>query len=327
MFRKKYQQEQFVEIFLILICLALCCLLYRVGSHGMVVLNLFYLPVILTAFFLGRYSAGVLALLCALCAAMVTTFDLRNLVGDSSPLTIGLTLLIWSAVLGLTSILVGTLSDERMEKIKELHDAYVGVVEVLARYLNSADPKLNDRATRISKLSQQVAARMRLSDKEIDDIRVAALLQDFENIEVTTRAIRKAVDDLRHRKRRNTLEHTFKGSDLVQSLGSVLAGALPLLVDHNDCLNLDAADVSIPMPAEAAIGARIIHTVRSYVTLISQDPRITDPRDAMDALKNGMDGDHHPAVLHALKQVLFSASRMASPNDCAEPVTAGDDRC
>ena len=44
-----------------------------------------------------------------------------------------LTLAIWSGVLGLASILTGTLSDERTAKITELHDAYVGVVEVLSR--------------------------------------------------------------------------------------------------------------------------------------------------------------------------------------------------
>ena len=202
----------------------------------MVVLHLFYLPVVLAAFFLGRYRAGVLALLCAIGAAVVVTLDVTTLVAYNSPLVMWLALAIWSAVLGLAAILAGTLSDERTAKIAELHDAYVGVVEVLSRYLNSANPKANDQATGVALLSQKVAARMGLPDKEADNIRVAALLQDINHIDVTAKVIRKAMGDLKHNARANSAEHTFHGSDLVCSLGAVLTGAWPLLLDHGDCL-------------------------------------------------------------------------------------------
>ena len=109
---------------------------------------------------------------------------------------IGLALTIWAAVLALTAILVGTLSDERSEKIVELHGAYVGVVEVLSRYLNDADPKLNERSALGSELAQEVAARMKLSGREIDDIRVATLLQDMESFEVTAKVIQKAIGSI-----------------------------------------------------------------------------------------------------------------------------------
>ncbi len=175
MSRKNSEQQRSLEIILVLICLALCGLLYRVGPHRTVVLNMFYLPVVLAAFYLGRYRAGILALLCVICAAVITALDLNALAVSTTPLAFGLALTIWGAVMGINSLLVGTLSDERMDKIKELHDAYVGVVEVLARYLNSADPKVCDRTATMAHLSQEVAAQMRLSDKEIDDVRVTTL--------------------------------------------------------------------------------------------------------------------------------------------------------
>jgi response regulator RpfG family c-di-GMP phosphodiesterase len=111
--------------------------------------------------------------------------------------------------MGLNALFVGTLSDERGRKINELHDAYLGVVEVLSRYLKSADPDMNDKAKRVSILSQQVARRMRLSEREVDDIRVAALLQDIDNIEITARVIHAAVDDVQNSRKRHT--NTFQG--------------------------------------------------------------------------------------------------------------------
>ena len=64
------------------------------------------------------------------------------------------------------------------------------------------------------------------------DIGVAALLQDMENIQVTARVIHRAVGDLQ--KGGPVEETTFHGGDLVQSLGSVLCSALPLLKSTND---------------------------------------------------------------------------------------------
>ena len=78
MSHKKCDKERCLEIILILICLALCCLLHSVGTCRMIVLNLFFLPVVLAAFFLGRYRAGVLALLCVMCVAVVMSLDLEH---------------------------------------------------------------------------------------------------------------------------------------------------------------------------------------------------------------------------------------------------------
>ncbi len=323
MSRKKSEQQTSLEIILVLVCLALCGLLFRVGPNRIVVLNLFYLPVVLAAFYLGRYRAGILALLCVICAAVIIALDLNTLAAFASPLVMGLALTIWGAVMGINSLLVGTLSDERADKIKELHDAYVGVVEVLARYLNISDPKVDDHTVKVAQVSQEVAAQMRLSDKEIDDVRVAALLQDIENIEVTAKVIRKAVGDLGQPRRKKQLEHTFRGSELVQSLGSVLTGALPLLGNHGEYSSLDVADANDHAAAEHGFGAQIIRTVRAYVTVLYRDPAM-NPREALHALENGLEGDHHPAVIHAIKQVVLRSRDAASSYEQAEPVLAGN---
>jgi len=308
---KTLHQRLFLEAILILICFSLCCLLYQVGTYRLVVLNLFFLPVVLSAFFLGRYSAGILALLCVVCASVVTvatTLHSHSYVTYTPPLVIDLILTIWGAVLGITSILVGTLSDASTRRIDELHDAYLGVMEVLTQYLNSGDPKLRNRATKLSELSRHVAARMKLSDAEIDNIRVAALLQDIENIEVTARVIRKAVGALSYESQKKQLEHTFSGSDLIRSLGSVLTGALPLLVDYGDCLQTSETKDGIPVPVEPALGTKIISTVRRYLTLVSQEPCLAKPRQAINALKNDLNCDYHPAIIHALKQVVLHSA-------------------
>ncbi|MGE0758505.1 MAG: hypothetical protein AB7O38_15870, partial [Pirellulaceae bacterium] len=90
MLNKKMRREVKLEISLFCVCAALTVLLYCVEGFKMVVLNLFYLPVVLAAFYLGRYRAGVLALVCVLIASVAAVQDLEAYAAATSPLIIGL---------------------------------------------------------------------------------------------------------------------------------------------------------------------------------------------------------------------------------------------
>ncbi|MEO1998156.1 MAG: hypothetical protein ABGZ17_23175 [Planctomycetaceae bacterium] len=294
--------ETIFEVFLIVVSIGLSCLMYKIDGYKMVVLNLFFLPTVLSAFFLGRYRAGVLALFCLLAVSVVTAIDLRGFAAYNSPIVIGLAVTVWGAVLGLTTLLVGTLSDERTEKIHELHEAYIGVVEVMSCYLHSADPKMRERGQRISELSQQVAMRMRLSSSEVDDIRVAALLLDMENVELTARVISKAMGDLEFRSR-DGQQNTFYGTDVIDSLGVILTGALPLLGKEGPN---DIAGIGERIDHGSSYGRMILHTVSAVDDLMYGSSRESsvEPLDALRDLREHDVDSHHPNVLRAVGQVL-----------------------
>src|SRR5262249_19103521 len=144
------KQERTLEIALLIVVTGLAALLFRSlllqsQAQSMVVLNLFYLPVGVAAFFLGRYRAGVLAFFCVITVAMILLVRMDFASSGISPLQTALNVTFWAAVLGLDALLVGTMSDERMVYLRDLHDAHVGVVEVLSRYLTGADARIRDR--------------------------------------------------------------------------------------------------------------------------------------------------------------------------------------
>ncbi len=291
------RNERTLEIMLVIVTLGLAAVLYHTDTMKIVTLNLFYLPVVLAGFFLGRYRAGVLALFSVVLATVVVAQDLSGFANTHSPVMVGLGITLWGAILGLTSILVGTLCDERTAKATEAHEAHVGVVEVLARYLQAANPHLESRAKRVANLCERVGRRLKLSSKEIDDIRVAALLMDIENIEITARVIKKAVGQLEDQ---DEGARTFHGSELVQSLSPVLSGAFPLLLNQTHPIGGDGNASDIPF------GARIIRAVRAYIEL-ADDPwetGDTTPRDLVDQLRQETEVEYHPAVLDALEQVV-----------------------
>jgi hypothetical protein len=289
-----------LEIMLLIVVVGLSCLFYQVQGYKLVVLNLFYLPVVLCAFFLGTYRAGILAVFSVTSASIVTVTNLAGFASFFTPLTIGLMVTIWGAVLGLVAILVGTLSDERKAKTAELHEAYVGVVEILSRYLQSANARLKARSIRVAELSQKVAIAMKLPVKLVDDVRIAALLYDIGNVEVTTRVFRKAVGTLETDPTKLD-QHTFRGIDLIHSLGSVLSGASPLLVHQHDVAHDPKSQGDIPL------GTRIIWVVRAYDELTSelQPPgrRTLDSARALDELRRDQDCAYDREVIDALERV------------------------
>ncbi|MFQ5416903.1 MAG: HD-GYP domain-containing protein, partial [Myxococcota bacterium] len=209
---------------------------------------------------------------------------------------------VWAAVLGLTALLVGTLCDERASKVEELKIAYIGVVEVLSKYLQGANPRMKARSERVAELSQAVAAEMRLPQREIEDIRVGALLRDIGNMEITTKLISKAMDTLEENLGKAE-KHTFLGTDLVHSLGSVLRGAVPLLVTQDEVVDDGLAAADGLWGLGTPLGARVIRAAQAYEDLVSpsaggpkaipreaiaqlqRDPVIRKDRDVLGALE------------------------------------------
>lgn len=298
------KDRRMLELMLIVVTIGMTYMTYRMGMYKMVVLNLFFLPIVLSGYYLGRMSAGVLALFCALAVTLVTSFDPSGFAAYKSPVMIGLALTVWASILGLTAILVGTLCDERSARVHELHEAYVGIVEVLFKYLQSANPHIKAQSIRIAELCQQVAEEMKLSLAQIDDIRVGALLFDLGNVEITTKLINKAINTLESTP--DTIEkNTFLGVDLIQALGSVLHGAVPLLINQGDVVqDVYAMDQEIERP-EMPLGANIIRAVRKYDALVYDgNNNINKPTmDVINEMKNDTADPIDEKILEALEHV------------------------
>lgn len=294
------RDQRILEVMLIVVTLALTCLVYKVESYKLVTLNLFFLPVVLAASFLGRYTAGIMAVFCVATTSLVCMLQVDGFAGNMSPLAIGLAATLWGAILCLTALLVGTLSDERTAQALELHEAYVGVVEVVAKYLQGGNSQLNACTARVVTLSQRIALEMRLSSKRIDDLRVAALMQGFSKVEVTTKVISKAVLSLEAQ--RDTQKYSFHGADLVNSLGGVLHGAIPILLGQDAALS---TEFSTQTRTEPPVGANILSIARAFVvSTMGQRDAVLEPAEAIRELRaertSALDGE----ILDVLERVV-----------------------
>lgn len=304
------QNSRKLEVMLIVVALGIAVLFTQMGEYRNIALHLFYLPIILAGFYLGRTRAGILSLFCALVVTIASIVVPHN--GSSvlsGPLMTGLTVVSWSAIIGLSAILVGTLCDEQKSTLHELKKAYVGVAEVLSKYLQGNDPSRKSRTSRVIELCQRVSSQLKLSEREMDDIRVAALLHDLGNVEITTQVISRAIgtigDDTSTEQRT-----TFMGTDLVYSIGNVLEGALPLLVNQDEDVYAFLSESQDRKATEIPLGAHIIRAARAYdqLTVDAHGESVMSSQEAVRALRLESEGMYEH-VIDALESVVCSNSR------------------
>ena len=77
-------------------------------------------------------------------------------------------------------------------RLHDLKNAYVGIVEILSKYLESTDPYTKGHSERVAALAMDISIAMELPRADVETIRVAGLLHDIGKIEVSGEILRKA---------------------------------------------------------------------------------------------------------------------------------------
>jgi response regulator RpfG family c-di-GMP phosphodiesterase len=132
-------------------------------------------------------------------------------------------------------------------------------------------------------------------------------MHDLGKIEVTTKLISKAVDTIEASPEKLG-PYSFQGTDLIHSLGSVLRGAIPIMLNQDSALpsTLEPGTAAVDVP----LGAKVIRAVRSFDALTSNcvgGKKMTS-QEAIRELRKDRAADHDPAVLDALEHVVEVAS-------------------
>ena len=197
-----------------------------------IVLNFYYLPVLFSAYFLGR-RMGVLTATFSILAVLICLFLFPQRFSDLLGTLKGVTQLSsWGGFLILASVAVGTLYERNDQRLQELKQAYVGILEILSKYLESTDRYTKGHSVRVSELAMEIAIAMESPRKEVENIRVAGLLHDIGKVDVSGEILRKAAE-LSTEEKELIDSHTVKGAYLLSAVGSVLKEVVPIVVAHH----------------------------------------------------------------------------------------------
>ena len=304
---KKYIADNFEQILVFIVLISVLLIHYFIDQK-LAFLHFYYLPALLAGFFLGRRSAVLLSLLCALLVALLflTVPDFLP-TSETGSLKIVLHLILWVCFLVLVSYVVGTLFKEKEKRIQDLRNAYIGVLEILSKYMDSADRYTKGHCVRVAELATDIAIAMQLPRKEIENIKAAALLHDIGKVDVSMDLIKKA-SSLSDEEKQLIDTHVEKGANLLSSMGNVLKEAVPIVLSHHrtyqDLYGSGATSIS----ENARIGSCIVSVADAFDAIITDRPYRAGkhPLQALSEIEKGAGKQFHPEVVKAFERVLPS---------------------
>ncbi len=189
-------------------------------------------------------------------------------------------------------------------RLIDLRKAYIGILEILSKYLESTDNYTKGHSLRVSEYAQEIALAMGLAKEEVENIRVAGLLHDIGKIEISGEVIRKAAN-LTAEERALIDTHAHKGANILSSVGAVLKEVVPIVLAHHkyfisNSLEKDGEQSAIPL------GARIVAVADSFDAMVTDRPyrKGMPPWKALEELISKAGNQFDPQVVEAFKWVL-----------------------
>ena len=230
-------------------------------------LNFYYLPVVIGAYTMGLRRGVYSAILsCAIVFVIAFLDPARFTSNDPESWMRWLDLATWSCFLVLTAYVVGSLYEEKEQQLRELQDAYKGILEIMAKFIDSVDQYTENHSRRVADYSVEIARAMGLPEEEIEDIKVGAYLHDIGKIDISTQVLRKAAgltaDEMDEMRR-----HVDTGVRLVRSMGGILKHVIPMVAFHHE--RWDGTGYKGLKGDEIPIGARIIAVADTYDAIVT----------------------------------------------------------
>jgi len=292
LFKLKRALFEHFEAALVLVLLSSLLFINFFVVHKFAFLLFYFIPVLLAGFHLGTKQAMLAALLATGFVVYVTLMRGAGLAESTAGFGFW-NLLIWSSFLVLTGAIVGRLQEKNQIHLAQLQEAYVGIISILTKYLESADAYTKSHSERVAAVSTELAIRLGLPIEAVQNVRIAALLHDIGKIEVIE-LIQRATE-LDPQEKEKVDSHTQLGAQLLLTAGTVLQDAIPIVLDHHR--RYDDGREAIP------IGARILAVADAYDAIVSDRPYRAGRHhwQAMEILQEGAGCQFDPQVVAALR--------------------------
>jgi len=299
---KDFLVKYFEYILVAVLLLGLSFILFFVPQK-LGFLNFYFLPALAAGYVMGK-RGGVLTALCSILFVVLTLIlfpqEFLKPAGNEA-LNIILNLLPWGGFLILSAYIVGYLYEEKQKQLQDLKTAYIGVLEILSKLMESVDRYTEGHSVRVSTLAKNIAIAMGLPRDEVEDIRAAGLLHDIGKFEITTDLIRKAAE-LSQEEREAVSKHTDLGAHIISRVGPVLQRSVPIIMAHHEFY---VQGIQAAVHAQIPIGARIVAVADAYDAIICDRPyrKGRPPWQAIEEIRKCAGTQFDPDVVDAFERV------------------------
>jgi putative nucleotidyltransferase with HDIG domain len=288
------------ELWLILSLLAIAALMnYLITGHRML-LGLYTLPTLFSAYFYGRRHATLTAFASVFLVGLLAHFntkifsntvDLQFVQGRWYDITA------WAGILIVTAYAMGTLHENSRARLEELRNTYHGLLHILRQFV-SKDKYTENHSYRVSIYATKIAAYLRFNPERIEDVRAASLLHDIGKLDTSRQLLYKAArlsqDEFVEMKR-----HVEKSASMLEPAGGALRRIIPIILAHHD--KFDGSGYHAKTGEEIPLEARVIAVADVYDSLASDRPyrKAMSPFEAKAIIVKGSGSEFDPRVVKA----------------------------
>ena len=297
---RKINPELLLLLFLVLIA---AILNFLVASQRMA-LVFYFLPVLFSAYYLGRRHATLTAfasvvLVVAMASLNPAMFNHRV----DLPFAKWLDLAVWGGVLIVAGYATGTLYEKNQKTLVEMEEGYDSMLTILQNFL--ANQKYSDsHAYRISMCATRLAEGVGLDTGSVEDIRTAALLFNMKELGITNEVLCKAAqfsqEDLRQGK--NVEKTLSKGS----AMGGSLRRAIPIFLEERQFRQTGGN------PDDASFEVQILVLAEEYEAMTSgQRDRKMSPTQAAQEVMKRAEGRYDSMIVNAFSSIFAGQAEAA----------------
>jgi len=292
------------EQILVFIILAVAILGTFFMKDKTLLLNFYFLPVVFGSYYLGK-RLGVLSAFLSILAVIVCAIIFRDHFFPQDQEFRGIFILSsWGGFLLLTSYAVGGLYEQKERRMEELQKAYVGILEILSKYIETKDGYMKGHSMRVSEYSKAIAIAMELPRHMVENVRVAGLLHDIGKIEISSEVIQKAAA-LTPQEKDLVDSHSERGGVILAKVGEVLQEVVPIVVAHHRYFE-KALDSSPDAMKELPLGARIVAVADAFDAITTDRPyrKGKTPWEAVQEIVDQTGRQFDPGVVEAFRRVV-----------------------
>lgn len=270
-------------------------------------LYFYFIPILVAGYYIGKKGAVMSSVMTVLIVTLRLLISPRTFtIKSDTHIELIFQIMTWGSFLVLSSYVVGRLYEEKEARYKDLKQSYVGVVEILVKYIESVDRYTKGHSVRVADIAMDIARSMSLSREGCENIKVAALLHDVGKIDVSMDLIKKAAA-LTKDERQVMSTHSERGANILNQLGNVLGEAVPIVLAHHEYFNKKEAEL-FKDKADIPLGARIIAVADTYDAIVTDRPYRKGklPWQALEEIEKFSGTQFDPEVVDAFRQVVNS---------------------
>ncbi len=306
MFRKlkSFVVEHFEGSLLLLIFIGILAIAFLV-HYKFSFLNFFFLPVILSGVFLGQRRAVLTAVFSVL-VVILYLITMEMVSGPHGYFVFDqvINLVAWGSFLVLTGALIGFFSEQRETKLEKLRNAYIGVLEIMFKYLESAD-EVSPASIRVAQSAGKIAAAAGLERHEIENIKSASLLSQAGELSSSLPLFVEMTDFLSQESPADQAKLGDREKVLLKSTSSLLKEVQPLLNAYLLHYVKEAEKLDKDLP-EISLGVSIVALAQIYDKIVNHLPPFQGMEEygSMESLQKLSGKTFHTEAFQALLLVV-----------------------